>query len=404
MRDANIRASGALRALYRSAAGGHCDDHTRRFLPALPGDGRRALWPGESRMAGVVPSAGIANSNPGSPPGGWQYASRRGRSDGGPIGTPGGGQYFGGLAFDQLVGSDGYAWWYLDAVSEDEGHGVTVIAFIGSVFSPYYAWARSRSAASPLNHCAMNVALYGPRGKCWAMTERPRRYLRRNSLSLMIGPSVMSWDGNILKVEIDEVTAPFPSRIRGTVRLFPATVSGEQMALDADGRHQWRPVAPCSRVEVDFEHPAIHWSGQGYLDSNHGGAPLEDAFSGWNWSRAKIGHATVVTYDIACRDGGNRSIAMSFAPGGRIDSFEPPPLRKLPATGWRLPRETRADAAYQPRVRRTLEDAPFYSRSLLSTRMMGTETTAIHESLSLDRFKSGLVKAMLPFRMPRWPL
>ncbi len=46
----------------------------------------------------------------------------------------------------------GYAWWYVDALSDDGRHGLTLIAFIGSVFSPYYAWraggGRSRRAAT----------------------------------------------------------------------------------------------------------------------------------------------------------------------------------------------------------------------------------------------------------------
>ena len=62
----------------------------------------------------------------------------------------------------------GYAWWYVDALSDDGQHGLTLIAFIGSVFSPYYAWARRRGPADPQNHCALNVALYGPGGNRWA--------------------------------------------------------------------------------------------------------------------------------------------------------------------------------------------------------------------------------------------
>jgi carotenoid 1,2-hydratase len=249
----------------------------------------------------------------------------------------------------------------------------------------------------------MNVALYGPRGRRWAMTERRSSEVRRNALSLSIGPSWMSWDGDSLKVEIDEVTAPWPSRVRGTVRLYPASVSGERVALDRNGLHQWWPIAPCSRVDVDFDQPAIHWSGQGYMDSNSGGEPLEDAFTGWSWSRTKIGRQTAVTYDVACRDGQHSSIAMRFDPTGRSDTFDPPSRQRLPGTGWRMARETRSDIDHMPRVRRTLEDSPFYARSLLSIGLFGVEATAIHESLSLDRFRSGVVKAMLPFRMPRWP-
>jgi carotenoid 1,2-hydratase len=48
-----------------------------------------------------------------------------------------------------------------------------------------------------------------------------------------------------------------------------------------------------------------------------------------------------------------------------------------------------------------LEDAPFYSRSLLRTSLYGEPADAIHESLDLNRFRAPLVQAMLPFRMPR---
>jgi carotenoid 1,2-hydratase len=53
------------------------------------------------------------------------------------------------------------------------------------------------------------------------------------------------------------------------------------------------------------------------------------------------------------------------------------------------------------RIVKTLESAPFYARSLISTRMQGQRAFAVHESLSLGRFRSAWVQAMLPFRMPR---
>jgi carotenoid 1,2-hydratase len=49
----------------------------------------------------------------------------------------------------------------------------------------------------------------------------------------------------------------------------------------------------------------------------------------------------------------------------------------------------------------TLQDTPFYARSVVSTEWYGTPATAMHESLSLDRFRTPWVQAMLPFRMPR---
>jgi carotenoid 1,2-hydratase len=52
-------------------------------------------------------------------------------------------------------------------------------------------------------------------------------------------------------------------------------------------------------------------------------------------------------------------------------------------------------------VRTTLEDTPFYARSVLETEVFGKRATAMHESLSLTRFSKPWVQAMLPFRMPR---
>ena len=45
------------------------------------------------------------------------------------------------IANDGSVAPGGYRWWYIDAVSDDGLHGLTLIAFVGSVFSPYYAWS-----------------------------------------------------------------------------------------------------------------------------------------------------------------------------------------------------------------------------------------------------------------------
>ena len=54
------------------------------------------------------------------------------------------------------------------------------------------------------------------------------------------------------------------------------------------------------------------------------------------------------------------------------------------------------------RVVQRLEDAPFYARSVIASRgYAGQEVTAVHESLSLDRFVAPWVQAMLPFKAPR---
>jgi carotenoid 1,2-hydratase len=286
-------------------------------------------------------------------------------------------------------------------LSDDGADGLTVIAFVGSVFSPYYARARRGGAAEPADYCAVNVALYGARASRWAMTERGRGALRRTAETLAVGPSMLSWDGTALTVHIDEVTAPLPSRLRGTVRLHPHAVVERAVSLDAAGAHRWRPIAPCARVEVAMESPALAWSGAGYHDANDGDAPLADAFSGWHWSRARTRAGTAVLYDVARRDGDTFGFGLEFAQDGRVATLALPAAVPLPRTRWGIARATRADPGCSALVRRTLEDTPFYARSLLTTRLYGEPLTAMHESLSLDRFRERWVQALLPFRMPR---
>jgi carotenoid 1,2-hydratase len=314
-----------------------------------------------------------------------------------------------GPRFDIAVAPGGYAWWYLDALSDDGHHGLTVIAFIGSVFSPYYAWARGRSAggfAEALNHCVFNVALYGTgrsgHGKRWAMTERGARHVERSASHLRIGPSAVEWDGDTLTLHIDEVTAPWPARIRGTLRLHPAALMGQVHALDGAGAHRWQPIAPCARVEVDLAQPAWRWSGPGYFDSNHGERALERDFVRWDWSRATLADGrTLALYDVTRRQGAPLSLALAFDTDGSVQAFEAPPRASLPPGGWRVDRATRSDAGSVAKVEQTLEDAPFYARSVVSASLLGQPVKAVHESLSLERFSAPWVRMLLPFRMPR---
>lgn len=232
------------------------------------------------------------------------------------------------------------------------------------------------------------------------MTERGAAQVVREPSLLSIGPSTLSWTGDAMHIAVDEIGAPLPRRVRGSIRAIPKALCDRSFALDAAGLHHWSPIAPCARIEVEMSEPALKWSGSGYVDSNTGVKPLEDTFETWSWSRASRADHTAVLYDVNARDSAPRSMALQFDSNGTIREGEIPPPATLAPTGWRLPRHTRAEPG-EVRLVKTLEDGPFYSRSLLNTTLAGAAAPAIHESLSLDRFRSLWVQCLLPFRMPR---
>lgn len=266
------------------------------------------------------------------------------------------------------------------------------------MFSPWYRWYGRRD---PANHVCINVALYGPGGR-FTMTERGRRSLSLGRDFFRVGPSCLSWDGGQLIVDVDEISNPILSRVKGQIRLTPAAVTGVEMPLKPDGSHVWRPFAPTARIEVDLNRKGWQWQGHGYFDANFGTRALETDFSYWTWGRFPVDGGTMAFYDADRRDGTTLATGLRFGDDGSAEIVEtPPPLTRFRRSLWMVKRETRADPGYRPRQVQAMLDAPFYSRSAIRTRIKGQETVGVHEALDLDRFASPLLKPMLAVRVPR---
>ena len=246
----------------------------------------------------------------------------------------------------------------------------------------------------------MNVVLFGEGGKRWAMTERGASSLERSATAYRLGKSQARVIDQGLEIDIDEICVPFPTRLQGRVTVNFLTTHHVGFHLDSTQRHVWRPIAPCSTVHVDFHSPRQSWSGYAYVDSNWGEEPVEARFEGWQWSRAERGTKTCVYYDVNELDGSARSIACAFDQDGGVASLPDAGLYQGAKTGWRMARPYRSEAGGQGLIK-TVEDTPFYARSLVGQVIEGEPVTAIHESLSVTRFASPAVQMMLPWRMPR---
>ena len=302
--------------------------------------------------------------------------------------------------FDDPVPDNGYRWWYIDAISDCGSYGIVVIAFVGSVFSPYYFRARRKASTNPEAHCALNVGIYGRRVGRWAMTERSERHVTRSATEFQVHRSRLTADAQQLSLSIDEVCVPLPRRIRGSIRVQSSASFGREYRLDDAGAHHWQPIAPAARIEVALERPCLHFEGRAYVDSNRGARALECDFAGWDWCRSHRAGGTRIDYHVVNRQGDERALALDFDATGNVRERGVSPGQAIAPTRWGIRRTVRHEQA-AVRVVETLEDTPFYARTLLEMPGPDGPALAMHESLSLERFEQPWVRVLLPFRMPR---
>jgi len=394
---------GALRFIHRSHGVQYGDHDTQALSSAISSNRWGALWPRHAWMDAGLLASGHHDPDRRSISGGGLGASGPRGADGGHVGPIGGRNPDGSPRFDQAVPPGGYLWWYVDALSDDGQFGLTIIAFVGSVFSPYYHWAFQRNkAADPENHCCINVALYGRGVRRWTMTERSRASMERDSRHFRVGPSQLRWTGSHLEIDLHEWSAPIPRAVHGTIKVFPDKLFHFVTALDDGALHHWGPIAPSARVEVTLERPRLSWKGHAYLDSNEGVEPTIDRFTEWDWSRARLSDGSVaVLYDIRQKSGAERLLALKFNRDQSVESFPAPPRQALPKALWRVGRSVRTDPGRPARVLQTLEDTPFYVRSVLESGLLGEKIVSMHETLNIPRLDTASTRLMLPWKMPR---
>jgi carotenoid 1,2-hydratase len=249
---------------------------------------------------------------------------------------------------------------------------------------------------------ACMLCLYGKKNR-WAMTERNDAALDPVTRLPDHRCKLVRWEGDRAIIDIDEVTAPLPQRVRGQITVHCDHVYDRASYLDANREHRWWPINPRARAEVRLDSPGLNWDGHAYFDSNDGDVPLEQSFDYWNWSRASLADGgAAILYDLELKGGGFRSLALRYGTDGKVEDFvSPDQMLTLPRTRWLVERQTRCEPPAKPEVVESWVDSPFYSRSVVSTQLLGEPVTAVHESLDMRRFVSPIVQIMLPVKVPR---
>lgn len=305
--------------------------------------------------------------------------------------------------FNIDVPPNGYAWWYIDGVDPTSGRAISIIAFIGSVFSPWYKWSGRKS---PQNNVCINVATYGPKGR-FTMTDRGHTALRQSEHQLTIGPSSLTWDEATqrLIIDINEISSlPLISKIKGRVTISPKGITNTELPLTEDGAHVWRPFAPTADIDVALNMPGWTWSGHGYFDANFGTRALEQDFNYWTWGRFPTSEGTSCFYDLELRNGQKTHHAVQFDRTGATQGIAtPPPETSFRKSLWAVTRKTRCDVGETPKQVQNLLDAPFYNRAVVETHLKGEKSIGVFEALNLHRFRNPIILAMLAVRVPRRP-
>lgn len=212
----------------------------------------------------------------------------------------------------------------------------------------------------------------------------------------------MTWERGTLVIDINEISAPpVIGRVRGRIRVTPSAVTSVELPLTPEGTHVWRPFGPVSQIDCALEAPGWQWSGHGYFDANFGTRALEQDFAHWTWGRFPTRGGSTCFYDATRLDGSELGAAVHFDADGAAQEIALPPKHAFRRSFWHVKRETRGDADTQPRQVMNMLDAPFYSRSMVETRLDGERSVGVHEALDLTRFRSPWLKPMLAVRVPR---
>lgn len=257
---------------------------------------------------------------------------------------------------------------------------------------------------------AFNIALYGPGGNVWCMTERGSASLRRDAHALRIGPSGLSMRGDRLVIDFAETALPWPGQrlwpktLSGRVELIPDIRADRLFDLDPAARHVWSPRMPRATATITCDAlPGGGWQGRAYHDMNYGDRPLEQDFACWDWARGHEGADgdTVILYDALLCQGTRRRLALRYDGGQGPQPLNMPDRQGLPRGFWGVRAGIACDPGSSPRRLNRLEDSPFYTRSRVETVLGGQRFDMMQETLDCRRLSYPLVRLMLPFRMPR---
>lgn len=281
-----------------------------------------------------------------------------------------------------------YRWFYTDVHGDD--WTAVVIFMVGAVFSPRYA---ARRTATPVEHCAVNLALYARgRRRAWVFSEYAGAAIEAGLLR--IGSSTLAYapDGSV-RLHVCDRTAPWGRTIEAEVTLAPRCAPGPVVPIVDGLPHHWQALAPRAEARLVVPSLDVAIDGVGYHDTNAGDEPLGLRLPGWRWGRI---HGTARSLVCLEPPPPARAIHATVGPDGVRILRGPAIPTSWRRTGWGLPVPARISAGgLSVPSTHLLESSPFYARQ----EGEADGAHALAEVADFRRFRSPLIRWMAHFRM-----
>jgi carotenoid 1,2-hydratase len=287
------------------------------------------------------------------------------------------------------VPAAGYAWWSIDAESDDGQHRIHVSAALGAPFAAARTGVQAPEAS-------LHVALYGPSDRFLHQVERPGR-IDRGAGHLNVGASRLRWERGDLVIDLAQRRRVGRQLLRGRITLSMPSQTRESRVLDPGGVHNWWPVCAGARVRVELDQPRVSWRGAAVHQVRWGQEPPVRVFHRWTALHTLHADGALVHCGTEQRDGVRQATSVLISADGAVTPLLAPEGTSLGTTRWGL----RPACNGTVMASQILEDTPYFVRSRLVLKTPEGPRAATLEHYDLARWQQRWVQALLPWR-PRW--
>lgn len=295
--------------------------------------------------------------------------------------------------------SNGYEWWYFDALSTDKQWGIVIIFYDGNPFSPKYIQAQN---ALPTHFPAISVSVYQkgkPEFYSFLEYEKGKFHWDEDEKTGSIGSNFFKRTEVDGEVEYDLLLAQrleSGHSINAKLKFTSQIAADSLINYESKGeKHFWNLIQPQAHVSgyitlngKSGEHN-VSFAGRGYHDHNTGYEPMKDSFKDWYWGRFHFIDSTLIYYVMNGFDGNEQHEAWLISKDGQevLQKFDHISLEYYQKNRFGLQVSRKMElSSEQSKVtiqqKELLDNGPFYQRFLSDAVMIHDGQTKASSGIS----------------------